>query len=281
MPQRILDSHHHLWDYDPTDYPWIDPDSILARDYGFDDLKQQAEGCHREATIVVQARQSLKETDWLLGIAKDHPLCVGVVGWVPLMDAGIGDVLARYADEPMLKGVRHVIQDEPDPAFMLQPEFLRGLEALSTTNLRYDLLIFGHQLPNSIKMVDHVPNLPIVLDHIAKPVIDPAKFDRDWAENISRLAERSNVCCKLSGMVTEVRGESWNIETLRPYVEHVIACFGAGRLMFGSDWPVCRLRAEYTEWVALVRELVGSMSAGEQDGFWYQNAAVFYGVEQL
>jgi L-fuconolactonase len=162
---------------------------------------------------------------------------------------------------------------------MLQPDFLRGLELLGKTSLRYDLLIFGHQLPNSIKMVDHVPELPIVLDHIAKPAIDPAKFDRQWADDLSRLAERTHVCCKLSGMVTEVRGEVWDIETLRPYAEHAINCFGPSRLMFGSDWPVCRRRAEYSHWVSLVMELIAGMSADEQDQILYRTAANFYGTE--
>lgn len=278
MPKRLLDSHHHLWDYDAEQYPWIPIGSPLEQSHGLDDLATHSAGCSLEASIAVQARQMLEETDWLLGLAADHPLCAGVVGWVPLQDASVGDDLARYADQPLLKGVRHVIQDEEDPEFMLRPAFLNGLEALGKTDLRYDILIFGHQLPNTIKMVDRFPDMPMVLDHIAKPVIDPAKYDEQWHKDFAELAKRPNVWCKLSGMATEVRGESWDIEMLRPYAEHALACFGTGRLMFGSDWPVCLLRTEYTRWVQCVAELIGSLSDNEQDRILYRNAASFYGV---
>lgn len=280
MPRRILDSHHHLWDYDPHQYPWIDPAlmSVLAQSYGLANLREHTNGYDVQATIAVQARQTLEETDWLLKAAKADPLCAGVVGWVPLKDKTIGDVLARYADQPLLKGVRHVIQDEDDPEFMLGSEFVRGINALGQTNLRYDLLIFGHQLPNTIKMVDQFPDQPFVLDHIAKPVIDPAKYDKQWAEGITELARRSNVCCKLSGMATEVRSERWDRQTLQPYFDHVLQAFGPDRLMFGSDWPVCLLRTEYANWARLVDELIDLLSPDEQDRVMYLNAKAFYGV---
>lgn len=278
MPNRILDSHHHLWDYDAQQYPWIPPGSALERSYGLDDLAVHRGGYDVKASIAVQARQTLEETDWLLGVAETNRLCVGVVGWVPLQDGNIADVLDRYADQRLLRGVRHVIQEEQDPEFMLRPAFLRGLEALSKTNLRYDILIFGHQLPNTIKMVDQFPGLPMVLDHIAKPVIAPGSFDEQWGRDFAELAKRPNVMCKLSGMATEVRGESWDIEMLRPYAEHALACFGVDRLMFGSDWPVCLLKTEYARWVATVMELIGSLSPDEQDRVLYQNAKAFYGV---
>lgn len=278
---RILDSHHHLWDYDAQQYPWIPVGSPLEQSYSLDDLAQHSGDCDVQATVAVQARQTLEETDWLLSLADANPLCKGVVGWVALQDETIGDVLDRYADEPLLKGVRHVIQDEADPAFMLRPAFLNGLQALSKTRLTYDILIFGHQLPNITKMVDALPSdMPLVLDHIAKPVVDPdaGKFDEQWARDFAELAKRPNVCCKLSGMATEVRGDEWDAQTLRPYFDHALKCFGPGRLMFGSDWPVALLKTDYSRWVATVLDAIAPLSATEQEQVMYTNAASFYSI---
>jgi len=281
MPTRILDSHHHIWDYDPQQYPWIDPDTMspLNQRYTLSGLAQHAGGTGLTGTVVVQARQTLEETDWLLDQARTNPLCKAVVGWAPLQDDNVGEVLSRYEDEPLLKGIRHVIQDEEDPAFMLRPAFLNGLQALSKTNLRYDILVFGHQLPNTIKMVDALPDdMPLVLDHIAKPVIAPRKFDEQWADDFKQLAARSNVWCKLSGMVTEVRGDEWSADTLRPYVDTALNAFGIDRLMFGSDWPVCLMRSGYQRWVSAVEELTAGLSDDERDKLFYRNAAAFYCV---
>ena len=279
MSHRILDSHHHLWDYDAKQYPWIPPGTPLERSHGLDDLAEQAKGTGLIGSIAVQARQTLEETDWLLSLADTNPLCKGVVGWVPLQDDNIAEVLAAYADKPLLKGVRHVIQDEQDPAFMLRPAFLRGLETLSKTDLRYDILIYGHQLPNTIKMVDTLPDdMPLVLDHIAKPVIDPGDPDEQWARDIAELAKRPNVWCKLSGMATEVRSNDWDVPMLAPYVDLALEAFGIDRLMFGSDWPVCLLKTGFARWVQAVEQFVGTLSEDEQDKLFYRNAASFYGL---
>jgi len=278
MTDRIIDSHHHLWDYDALQYPWIPVGSPIEKSFRLDDLDQQRGSLDVRATVAVQARQTLEETNWLLAAAEGHPLCAAVVGWVPLRDEAIAGHLERYADQPLLKGVRHVIQDEQDPEFMLRPEFLRGLTALSKTNLRYDILIFGHQLPNTIRMVDRFPDMPFVLDHIAKPVIDPASFDEQWARDFAELAKRDNVMCKLSGMATEVRGDTWDAQTLKPYVDLALEAFGPGRLMFGSDWPVCLLRTAYERWASVVGEMIGTLSQDERDAVMYRNAAAFYGI---
>ena len=280
MPKRILDSHHHLWDYDAQQYPWIPPGSPLEDDHGLDDLATLTADLGVEASVAVQARQTIEETDWLLSLAEAHPLCKAVVGWVPLQDDNIAEVLASYADKPLVKGVRHVIQDEEDPRFMLRPAFLRGLEALSKTLLRYDILIFGHQLPNTIKMVDALPDaMPLVLDHIAKPAIEPDKFDKPWACAMAELAKRPNVVCKLSGVVTEVRGDTLDVETVRPYVQHAFDTFGPGRMMYGSDWPVCLLKSSYADWVSMVERFICALSPDEQDAVLYRNAAAFYGID--
>lgn len=280
MPTRILDSHHHLWNYDPQQYPWIPPGTPLERSYGLNDLTEQSAGTGLVGTIAVQARQTLEETEWLLGIAERDPLCKGAVGWVPLQDEAVGEILGRFYDNPLLKGVRHVIQDEQDPAFMLRPALINGIRTVAQAGLRYDILIFGHQLPNTIKMVDQLPDdMPLVLDHIAKPVIEPGKFDETWAKGFAELAKRPNVLCKLSGMATEVRGEVWDDDLLKPYFAHALECFGVDRLMFGSDWPVALLMTDYARWVDSVRTSIGALSEDEQDRVLYANGAAFYGVE--
>ena len=279
MLQRILDSHHHLWDYDPKQYPWIPAGSPLERTYGLNDLTEHSRGTGVAGSIAVQARQTLEETQWLLGLAERDPLCKGVVGWVPLQDPQVGEIMGRFYDQPLLKGVRHVIQDEEDPEFMLRPALLDGIRTVTQAGLRYDILIFAHQLPNTIKMVDQLPDdTPLVLDHIAKPVIDPGNPDEQWARDIVELAKRPNVMCKLSGMATEVRSDDWDVEVLRPYVDIVLQAFGPERLMFGSDWPVCLLMTEYARWVDAVRELLSPLDADELDAVLYRNAAAFYGV---
>ena len=280
MPSRILDSHHHLWNYDPQQYPWIPPGTPLERSYGLNDLAEQSTGTGLIGTIVVQARQTLEETEWLLGLAQRDPLCKGVVGWVPLQDEAIGEIMGRFHDSPLLKGVRHVIQDEEDPEFMLRPALIDGIRTCAQAGLRYDILIFGHQLPNTIKMVDQLPDdMPLVLDHIAKPVIEPGKFDETWAKDFAELAKRPNVLCKLSGMATEVRGESWDDDLLKPYFDHALECFSVDRLMFGSDWPVALLMTDYPRWVESVCTSIGALSEDEQDRVLYANGASFYGVE--
>ena len=279
MLNRIIDSHHHVWEYDPFDYPWIPAGSPLESNFGFADLVEQAGDYKLNATVAVQARQSIKETDWLLSLAMTNQLCKAVVGWVPLQEEGVSGILERYADEPLFKGVRHVIQDEPDPDFMLRPNFLRGLRELSTTDLRYDILIFGHQLPNTLNLVDALPDdMPLVLDHIAKPEIRSGIYDMAWAQAFADLGRRSNVMCKLSGLVTEVRDASWDVKLLRPYVEHALHVFGPERLMFGSDWPVCLLKSDYHRWVSAVSELLSPLSHDERDQIFFRNAARFYGI---
>ena len=188
MLKRILDSHHHLWDYDPDQYPWIPKESTAAQSYNLNDMAEHAGPYHVQATIAVHARQTLQENDWLINQAKRSTLCKGVVGWAPVLDERINEVLASYENEPLFKGVRYAIQNEKDPHFMLRPAFLRGLKAINKIGLRYDILIYSHQLPNTIKMVDLLPDdMPFVLDHIAKPTITPNKVDEQWVLNLAEL----------------------------------------------------------------------------------------------
>ena len=194
-----IDSHHHLWHYDPGEYAWIDENmSELRRDYLAEELESEIKQAGIDETIAVQARQTLEETRWLLDVTRTHPAVRGVVGWVPLVDEGVEAVLAEFSADKKLRAVRHVLQDEPDDAFMLRDDFNRGIGLLGSFGLVYDVLIYARQLGNTIRFVDRHPEQPFVVDHIAKPVITRTSFDREWADRIRDLARRDRVSCKLS-----------------------------------------------------------------------------------
>jgi L-fuconolactonase len=229
--------------------------------------------------ISVQARQSLAETEFLLQHAKAHPWIRGVVGWVPLADPTVGSILERWEQQPLLKSVRHVVQDEPDDRFLDHEAFNAGIRALRQFDLAYDILIFGRQLPMTLRFVDRHPEQRFVLDHIAKPVIATAKWDSEWEKGFRELAKRPNVMCKFSALVTEVRDPAWDIALLSPYWDVALDAFGPDRLMFGSDWPVCILRSSYADWVAAVSVYASELSPDEQAKFWGGNAARAYKLD--
>jgi len=261
----MIDSHHHLWRYDSAAYPWIsEAMPVLRRDYLPADLDAALTGTGVDGTIVVQAQQAVSETDWLLGLARELAVIQGVVGWVPLIDPAVDTHLDRLAANPRLKGVRHIVHDEPDDEFVLRKDFNQGVSRLEQYGLVYDVLIFARHLPHAVLFVDRHPRQPFVVDHIAKPVIAAGRFDEAWARGLRALAERPHVSCKLSGVVTEVRDPEWSVESIRPYVEVALEAFGPDRLMFGTDWPVCRLRCEYAAWVDAAVALLATLSPGEQ-----------------
>ena len=275
-----IDSHHHLWHYSSEDYPWIDSGKLAIRqDYLIPELDVALSGTGVERTVVVQARQKVVETEWLLELAANHSVIAGVVGWLPLSDSAIGDYLQRYAENRNLAGVRHVVHDEPDDGFILRDDFNRGVARLCEFDLTYDILIFAKHLKNTIRFVDQHPHQVFVLDHIAKPAIAKAQFDAAWEQDIRELAKRPNVSCKFSGVVTEVRDPEWDVQLVKPYWDVALESFGSDRLMFGSDWPVCLLRSEYAKWVATVETLASELSESEQESFWSGNAIRAYGLK--
>ena len=275
----ILDSHHHLWRFDPARLPWIsDAMPALRQDYGLPELEAALAGTGVERTILVHAQQRVDETDWMLGLAAASERIAGVVGWVPLVAPDVGDTLARLAADRRLRGVRHIVHDEPDDDYLLREDVNRGVTRLREFGLVYDVLIFARHLPQAIAFVDRHPDQPFVVDHLAKPTIRAGQFDARWAEGLRAIAERPHVTCKLSGLVTEVRDASWSPSLLQPYVDVALEAFGASRLMFGTDWPVCRLRCEYGEWVDTVRAFVAPLSADEQTAILGGTAARVYGV---
>ncbi len=273
---KIIDTHHHYWNYNSVEFDWIDDEmAVIRRSFLPEDLKETLAGTDVSGVVTVQARQHLEETDWLLSLAAENDFMKGIVGWVPLASAKIGEVLDTYSANPWLKGVRHVVQGEPDPQFILGKEFNAGVGKLKDYNLVYDILIFEHQLPNSIKFVDRHPEQKFVVDHIAKPKIKANELEF-WAKNIKELARRDNVFCKISGMVTEADFKRWTPERLAPYFEVVVEAFGPERLMFGSDWPVCLVATDYQNWLKTVGEAVKGFSKNEKELFYFKNAERLY-----
>ena len=273
-----LDAHQHFWNYDPKQYPWINDDK-LRRDFLPADLAKEQAKVKLDGSIAVQARESVEESRWLLNLADHYPLIKGVVGWVDLRSASVEKDLAELAKHPKFAGVRHIVQGEPDDRFMLRPDFLRGLGLLKKFNLTYDLLIVPRQLPAAIEVVKKFPDQPFVLDHIAKPFIKDGKIS-PWDQQIKELAGSKNVCCKVSGMVTEANWSKWKPQNFRPYLDVVFAAFGEDRLMFGSDWPVCLLSGSYEEVFGIVRDYSQQFSEKTREKIFGGNVAKFYRVEK-
>jgi L-fuconolactonase len=272
-----IDSHHHLWAYNPVDYVWMgEAHAAIRRDFVAADLDAALDAGGLDGSVAVQARQLTIETEWLLGLAETNPRIRGVVGWVPLCDRAGEPWLERFAAHPRLAGVRHVVHDEADDDFILREDFNRGIARLAAYGLVYDILIFPRHLPQTMRFVDRHPNQVFVLDHLAKPHIRRAAFDSAWAAGLRELARRPNISCKVSGMLTEVRDDSFDADLLRPYFETALEAFGPERLMFGSDWPVCLLRAGYAGWARLAAELAAPLDPAAQAAFWGGNAARIY-----
>lgn len=274
----IIDTHHHFWNYNPVDFDWIDDDmASIRRSFLPGDLQETIAGTGIEGAVSVQARQIVEETDWLLKLASENEFIKGVVGWVPLVNENIREILDRYSQNKWLKGVRHVIQGEPDPEFILGTQFNHGISLLKNYNLVYDILIFEHQLPNTIRFVDRHPNQQFVLNHMAKPKIKVNEVIV-WKKHIRELAKRENVSCKISGMVTEADYKSWTKEQLQPYFDVVLEAFGPSRLLFGSDWPVCLVAIGYVEWLKLVKKIVSGLSVFEQEQVFAKTASQVYNL---
>jgi len=256
------DAHHHLWNLEVRDQPWIDGRALapLRRSFGVEDLVEAAQGI--DATVLVQTVTVPEETPELLALAAGEDLIAGVVGWVDLTAPDVADALAALERE-WLVGLRHQVQGEPDPRWLCRDDVRRGLRAVADAGLVYDLLTLPPQLPAAIETVRALDDLVFVVDHLSKPPIARGELE-PWATHMRALAEHEHVVCKLSGMVTEADWAAWTIEDLRPYYETVLDAFGPSRLLFGSDWPVCTLAATYGEVVEAAEELTASLSSGER-----------------
>jgi L-fuconolactonase len=276
-----IDSHQHFWKYSAEDYGWMSSPSLadLRKDRLPEDLKPLLDQHQLDGCIAVQARQRLAETDWLLSLAASNAFIKGVVGWVDLRSPDVTGQLEKYRSNKKLVGVRHVVQDEPDDQFMLGRDFQRGIAALADFDLAYDILIYPNQLPAALSLVEAFPNQRFVIDHIAKPRIKTKEIDT-WADYTRRLASHSNVWCKVSGMVTEADWTNWVPNDFEPYLKHIFSVFSIEKLMYGSDWPVSTLAADYGKAFNLVNNLLRSRTARDQTLFFGQNAVQLYRLDQ-
>lgn len=279
--QIRIDAHHHLWDLTVRDQEWTVDFPGIRRSFFLDDLRPELVRNAVDGTVLVQTITVAAETPELLALAACTPEVLGVVGWVDLTAPDVADAIARLKGLPggdLLVGVRHQVQSEPDPEWLLRDDVGRGLRAVADAGLVYDILVTHHQLAAAVKAVDTVPGLRWVLDHAGKPAIGGGLMD-PWRDQLTALAAHEAVSCKLSGLVTEA-GEDWSADRLRPYAHHVIDRFGADRVMFGSDWPVCLLRSSYDEVVELAEDALADLNADERRAVWGGTAARWYGLSR-
>ncbi|MEM6987021.1 MAG: amidohydrolase family protein [Pseudomonadota bacterium] len=274
----MIDAHQHFWHPARGDYGWIpEGDAILDRAYGPADLAPDLAKSGVERTIIVQAAPSVEETEYMLGIADATPSVAGVVGWINFENPGDRSHLERLAAHPKFLGVRPMIQDIPDVDWMLRDDIQWAFEAIVDLNLSFDALGFPRHLDNFLTLFTRYPNMRVVLDHCMKPEITrgPEHAFAPWAAAMQALAEQTTAYCKLSGLVTE-DGTDWTVVRLRPYTDHVLACFGPERVMWGSDWPVCRLRCEYGDWVSTAQALTSQLSTQAREAVFGRTARAFY-----
>ncbi len=274
-----VDAHHHVWVLARGDYGWLTPAlAPICRDFTLDDLKPIRTAAGVNATVLVQAAPTIAETEFLLATARASGGVVrGVVGWVDLAAADAIPVLKRLARDPLLKSVRPMLQDLADPNWLLRADVGRALAALPRLNLRFDALVRPRELPALVTMLKQQPELAVVVNHGGKPAIARGEFDA-WADAMAAVAAHPRVRCKLSGLVTEA-SPAWTIDELAPYVEHLLACFGPQRLLWGSDWPVVELAGGYLRWNAATVALLAARTADERAAILGGNARRFYGLD--
>ncbi|MFI1704980.1 amidohydrolase family protein [Streptomyces griseoruber] len=280
--EGVIDAHHHVWDLSVRDQDWITGRelALLRRDFLLADLEPEARAAGITATVLVQTIDVAEETSEFLALAQDSDLVAGVVGWTDLTSPDVTRALAALREGPggeYLVGIRHQVQGEPDPRWLVRPDVLRGLAAVAEAGLVYDVVVRPHQLAAVQEAAQLLPGLTFVLDHAGKPAIASGEL-RPWADAVRLLASLPNTVCKLSGLVTEADWDQWSVEDLRPYADTVLDAFGPRRLMFGSDWPVCRLAATYAEVIAAAGELTAALHPAERHEVFAQTALRTYGL---
>jgi L-fuconolactonase len=273
-----VDSHQHFWDLQRFQYPWMTEDMVaLRRNYLPADLRPVLDRVGIDRTVFVQAQHSLEETQWALELAEANPWIAGVVGWLDLRSPRLEEQIERYAGNPKFVGVRHIVHDEPDEQWLLREDVVRGLRMLAKQDLTYDLLLRPPHLRHILELSRRVPGLKMVVDHLAKPLIRAGELE-PWRTDLAAVARIAGVHCKISGMVNEADMVQWRATDFAPYVAVALDLFGPSRLMFGSDWPVCRMAAEYSEVVAVAQSTLIGLSADERAGVFGGNAIRFYGL---
>ena len=276
-----IDAHQHFWQYSAAEYGWIDDAMApLRRDFLPEELGREMTRTGVDACVAVQARQSIDETRWLLSLADAHAHIAGVVGWFDLQSPDVSAELDRWAPHPKLVGVRHIVQSEADDRFLMRPAFLRGIAQLEAFGLTYDLLIYPRHLPCAVEFVSRFERQRFMLDHLAKPDIRGGERET-WARDLRRLAACPQVCAKLSGLVTEADWTHWTSDQIRPYLDVAFECFGADRLMIGSDWPVCTVAADYARTLDVVREYLSALPPGDRAAVLGGNAQRFWKLKLM
>lgn len=272
-----IDAHQHFWDPARDDYGWLTPSlAPLYRTFYPADLAPLRERAGVARSVVVQAAPTVDETRYLLELARDEASVAGVVGWVPMLLPDTPALIGELAAQPKFKGVRPMLQDILDDDWIANLELAPAIDALLAHDLAFDALIFARHVVPIETFATRFPTLRIVVDHGAKPPIRDGKAGwQPWADGIARLARLPNLHCKLSGLATEASAD-WTVDMLQPYVDHLLACFGAERLMWGSDWPVLNLNGDYTQWHAATDRLLRALPATQRDAIFGANAAAFY-----
>jgi L-fuconolactonase len=272
-----IDAHQHFWKYSPVKDAWITDDmKVIQRDFLPQDLAPILAAHGIEGCVAVQADQSEAETEFMLSLAGENAFIKGVVGWVDLRADNLSERLAYFSKFKKLKGFRHIIQGEP-AGFMLDRKFILGVQKLADYNFTYDLLLYHHQLPEALQFIQQLPQVNIVVDHLAKPSIRTQEKN-EWALNIAALAAFKNVHCKISGMVTEADWKNWKQNDFTPYLDVLFESFGPARLMYGSDWPVCLLAASYEAQLSIAQTYLSTFSAHEKHLVMGENARKFYNL---
>jgi len=270
-----IDAHQHFWYYHPLQHGWINDEmAVIRKDFLPKDLQPVLQENGVAGCVAVQADQTEKETDFLLQLSADNNFIKGVVGWVDLRATNLQQRLEHYKQFGKLKGFRHILQGE-EPAFMLQPAFLKGIGLLRQFNFTYDILIFPKHLPAALQLVKQFPDQPFVIDHIAKPYLKDGLLD-EWEKDLRAIAAYPNVHCKISGMVTEADMRNWQPADFTPCLDKVTVAFGINRILYGSDWPVCLAAGSYQRVMGIVKDYFSSFSADEQQAFFSKNATAFY-----
>lgn len=275
-----IDAHHHFWNPQEADHPWMAPDALtpIRRPFGPQDMAPLIAAAGITRTVLVQTRSDMKETRAFLAYAQDNAFIAGVVGWIDLTGLDVVAAIGQLRQAPggaFLKGIRHQAHDEDDADWLARPDVVAGIAAVGREGLAYDLLVRERELPAAIRCVDANPNVRFVLDHMAKPRIAEGVME-PWSSLMAELAGRPNVWCKVSGLVTEADWDRWTVHDLAPYVARVIALFGSERLIFGSDWPVCLLAADYARVVLAAEELLAPLGEYGRTRVFGGNAAQVY-----
>ncbi len=279
---QIIDAHQHFWKLGQFDTRWLEVPrhKPIHRSFLPEDLKPLLDQTRVAGSIFVQTQHNLEENHWALGLAKTHPWIFGVVGWIDLASEQCEDQLAEFRQHPKFVGVRHITQDEPDDEFIVRPDILRGLKVLEKHRIPFDLLFYVKHLRHAVTLARELPELPMVIDHLAKPKIK-ARVTEGWEQDLRAAARFPNVYCKLSGMVTEADWEHWQPADLKPYVHVALEAFGPDRLMYGSDWPVCLLAGSYQRVFDALQDCLSELSADERYHIESETARSFYGVQLL